>query len=174
LPSDPSSNLILATKSGSTIPPDGPIPQPEQLKQKKNIINQQTQNEKRNTRKTRINIQKKYSQNKFLPVCSNRIALQYATLKQDTSRYREEMQTKFKYPAEMTANVAKIPRQMSLFIKQDQITSNPRNDSKTTATQGKHHTPIPRKKKLKTNSEQSNQNYFNFQTNLNNSIRAKH
>jgi hypothetical protein len=26
------------------------------------------------------------------------------------------MQTKFKYPAETTANAAKIPRQMSLFI----------------------------------------------------------
>jgi hypothetical protein len=34
---------------------------------------------------------------------------------------------------------------MSLFIKQDQITSNLRNDSKTTAPQGKHHKPIPRK-----------------------------
>jgi len=55
------------------------------------------------------------------------------------------MQTKFKYPAETTANAAKIPRQMSLFIKQDQITSNPRNDSETTATQGKRHIPIPRK-----------------------------
>jgi hypothetical protein len=60
----------------------------------------------------------------------NRIALQYATPKQDTSRYQEEMQTKFKYPAETTTNAAKIPRQMSLFIKQDQITSNLRNDSK--------------------------------------------
>jgi hypothetical protein len=67
----------------------------------------------------------------------NRIALQYATLKQDTSRYQEEMQTKFKYPAETTANAAKIPRQMSLFIKQDQITSNLRNDLKTTVTQRK-------------------------------------
>ncbi len=74
----------------------------------------------------------------------NRIALQNATLKEDTSNYREEMQTKFKYPAETTAKAAKIPRQMSLFIKQDQITSNLKNDSETTATQGKHHTPIPR------------------------------
>jgi hypothetical protein len=56
------------------------------------------------------------------------------------------MQTKFKYPAETTANAAKIPRQMSLFIRQAQITSNLRNDLKTTATQGKHHTPIPRKR----------------------------
>jgi hypothetical protein len=76
----------------------------------------------------------------------NRIALQYATLKQDTSRYQEEMQTKFKYSAETTANAAKIPRQMSLFTKQDQITSNLRNESKTTTTQGKHHMPIPRKR----------------------------
>ncbi len=56
------------------------------------------------------------------------------------------MQTKFKYPAETTANAAKIPRQMSLFIEQYQITSNLRNDSETTATQEKHHTPIPRKR----------------------------
>ena len=42
------------------------------------------------------NSRKKYSPNKFLPVRRNKIALQYATLKQDTSRYREEMQTKFK------------------------------------------------------------------------------
>jgi hypothetical protein len=76
----------------------------------------------------------------------NGIALQYATLKQDANRYREEMQTKFKYPAETTANAAKIPRQMSLFIEQYQITSNLRNDLKTTTTQGKHHTPIPRKR----------------------------
>jgi hypothetical protein len=122
------------------------MPQPVQLKQKKNIINQQPQNEKRKHKKTRINSQKKYSQNKFLPVRKNKIALQYATTKQDTRRYREEMQTEFKYPAETTANAAKIPRQMSLFIKQDQITSNLRNDSETTTTQGKHHTPIPRKR----------------------------
>jgi hypothetical protein len=36
----------------------------------------------------------------------------------------KEIQTKFKYPAETTANAAKIPRQMSLFIKQDQIATN--------------------------------------------------
>ena len=76
------------------------------------------------------------------------------------------MQTKFKYPAETTANAAKIPRQMSLFIKQDQITSNLRNDSSNYNTRK---TPLnyTKKKKPKTNSEQSNQNYCNFQTNLN-------
>ncbi len=66
----------------------------------------------------------------------------------------KEMQTKYKYPAETTANAAEIPRQMSLFIKQDQITNNPRNDSETTATQGKHHTLIPRKR----NSRQTQNN----------------
>jgi hypothetical protein len=95
------------------------------------------------------NSRKKYSQNKFLPVRRNRIALQYATLKQYTSRYQEEIQTKFKYPAETTANASKIPRQMYLFIKQDQITSNLRNDSETTATQGKRHIPIPRRRNTK-------------------------
>jgi hypothetical protein len=34
---DPSSDLILATKSGSTTPPHGPMPQPEQLKQENNV-----------------------------------------------------------------------------------------------------------------------------------------
>jgi hypothetical protein len=67
------------------------MPQPEQLKQKENIINQQTQNEKRKYEKNKDKIQKKYSPGKFLPVRRNRIALQYATLKQDTSRYQEEM-----------------------------------------------------------------------------------
>jgi hypothetical protein len=46
----------------------------------------------------------KYSRKVFTKQIStsaqNRIALQYATLKQDASRYREEMQTKFTYPAE--------------------------------------------------------------------------
>jgi hypothetical protein len=92
------------------------------------------------------NSRKKYLPNKLLPVRRNRIALQNATLKEDTSRYREEMQTKYEYPAETTANAAEIPRQMSLFIKQDQITSNLRNDSETTAPQGKHYKPIPRKR----------------------------
>jgi hypothetical protein len=42
LPPDPSSDLIFATRSGSTTPPDGPMPQPEQLKyNRKKIINQQ-------------------------------------------------------------------------------------------------------------------------------------
>ena len=76
-----------------------------------------------------------------------KIALQYATRKQDTSRYREEMQTKFKYPAETTAHAAEIPRQMSLFIQQDQITSNLKNDSETPATQGKYYPSIPKKLK---------------------------
>jgi hypothetical protein len=57
------------------------------------------------------------------------------------------MQTKFKYPAETTAYAAKIPRQMSLFIKQHQITSKLRNDSETTATQGKYYPSIPKKLK---------------------------
>jgi hypothetical protein len=65
------------------------------------------------------------------------------------------MQTKFKYPAETTAYAAKIPHQMSLFIKQDQITSNLRNDSETTATQGKRHIPIPRRRN--TRQSQNNQ-----------------
>ncbi len=75
------------------------------------------------------------------------------------------MQTKFKYPAETTANATKIPRQMSLFIKQDQITSNLRNDSETTATQGKRHTLIPRKEtqdKFRTIKSK----FCNFQTSL--------
>ena len=85
----------------------------------------------------------------------------------------KEMQTKFKYPAETTANAAKIPRQISLFIKQDQITCNLRNDSKQ--LQHKENTTrLYPEEKLKTNSDQSNQNYFNFQTNLNISISAKH
>jgi hypothetical protein len=46
---DPSSDLIFATKSGSTTPPDGPMPQPEQLKQKrkyKSINKKEKENKK--------------------------------------------------------------------------------------------------------------------------------
>jgi hypothetical protein len=81
------------------------------------------------------------------------------------------MQTKFKYPAETTANAAKIPRQMSLFTKQDQITSNLRNDSETTATQGKRHMPIPRRRN--TRQVQNNQINIIIISRLN-SISAKH
>jgi hypothetical protein len=77
------------------------------------------------------------------------------------------MQTKFKYLAETTAYAAKIPRQMSLFIKQDQITSNLRNDSETTATQGNRHIPIPRRRNTRQIQNNQIKNYCNFQTNFN-------
>jgi len=83
------------------------------------------------------------------------------------------MQTKFKYPAETTANAAKIPRQMSLFIKQDQITSNLRNDSETTATQGKRHIPIPRRRNTRQIQNNQTKNCCNFQTNLNKTTSAQ-
>jgi hypothetical protein len=110
------------------------------------------------------NSRKEYSPNKFLPVRRNRIALQNATLKKDTSRYREEMQTKFKYLVETTANAAKIPRQMSLFIKQDQITSNLRNDSKQ--RQHKENTThLYPEKETQGKFRTIKSNYCNFQTN---------
>jgi hypothetical protein len=96
------------------------MPQPELLKQRKIVRNQQPQNENRNTRNTRINVQDKYSQIEFSTSAKKQIALQYARLKRDTSRYRERMQTKFEYSAGGTNNTAKIPHQMSLFIKQHQ------------------------------------------------------
>jgi hypothetical protein len=52
-----------------------------EIKLEKKIINQPT---KHNTE----NSGKEYSPNKFLPVRRNRIALQNATLKEDTSRYQ--------------------------------------------------------------------------------------
>ena len=84
----------------------------------------------------------------------------------------KEIQTKLKYPAETTTHAAEIPRQMSLFIKQDQITSNLRNDSSNYNTRK---TPLnyTKKKKPKTNSKQSNQNCCNFQTNLNKTASAQ-
>ncbi len=85
--------------------------------------------------------------NKILPVQRNRIALQYAATTHQ--QIIKRIQTKFKYPAETTANAAKIPRQMSLLIQQDQITSNLKNDSKTNATQRKHHILIPRKRNMR-------------------------
>ncbi len=82
------------------------------------------------------------------------------------------MQTEFKYPAETTANAAKIPRQMSLFTKQDQKTSNLRNDSETTATQG-NATYLYQKEETQ-EKIQNNQikNYCNFQTNFNKTASA--
>ena len=58
----------------------------------------------------------------------------------------KEIQTKFKYPAETPANAAKIPRQMSLFIKQDQITTNLTNDS---SNYNRRKTPLNYTKKKK-------------------------
>ncbi len=77
------------------------------------------------------------------------------------------MQTKFKYPAETTANAAKIPRQMSLFIKQDQITSNLRNDSENNCNTRKTPHTYTQKMKLKTNLKQSSQSRYNSHFNLN-------
>jgi hypothetical protein len=149
------------------------MPQPEQLKQKGKYYKSTSTKRKRRSRKTRIKIQKKYSQSKFLPVRRNRIALQYATLKQDTSRYQEEMQTNFKYPAETTANAAKIPRQMSLFIKQDQITSNPRKDYKNNCNARKVAPSYTQKMTLKQIQEESEQNYHIFQLKFNKCTYAK-
>jgi hypothetical protein len=60
LPSDPSSNLILSTKAGSTIPPDGPMPQPELLKKKKKrkLLEINSLRIKRKQKKTRIDVQR--------------------------------------------------------------------------------------------------------------------
>jgi hypothetical protein len=83
------------------------------------------------------------------------------------------MQTKFKYPAETTANAAKIPRQMSLFIKHDQITSNLRNDSKQ--LQHKENATYLYQKEETQRKIQNNQikNYYNFQTNFNKTASAQ-
>ncbi len=80
------------------------------------------------------NSRKSIHQTNFYQCEETKLPYKNAALKKDTSRYREEIQTKYKYPAETTANAAKIPRQMSLFIEQDQITINLRNDLETTAT----------------------------------------
>jgi hypothetical protein len=103
----------------------------------------------------------------------NRIALQYATLKQDTSRYQEEMQTKFKYPAETTTNAAKIPRQMSLFIKQDQITCNLRKDYKNNCNTREVAPSYTQKMTPKQNQKESDQNYNIFQRELKKCTYAK-
>ncbi len=58
--------------------------------------------------------------NRISTSAKKQIALQYARLKRDTSRYQERMQTKFEYSAGGTNKAAKIPHQMSLFIKQHQ------------------------------------------------------
>jgi hypothetical protein len=88
------------------------MPQPEQLKQNRKIINQPTH--------IKWKIQEiSIHQTNFYQCEERKLPYKNATLKRDTSRYREEIQTKYKYPAKTTANAAKTPRQMSLFIKQD-------------------------------------------------------
>jgi hypothetical protein len=83
------------------------------------------------------------------------------------------MQTKFKYPADTTANAAKIPRQMSLFIKQDQITINPRKDYKNTCNTRKVAPSYTQKMTPKHNQEESEQNYHIFQLKLKKRTNAK-
>ena len=61
---------------------------------------------------------------------------------------------------------------MSLFIKQDQITSNLRNDSETNAPQGKHHKPTP-KKENPDKSRTIKSNSSKFQTNVNKTAKAQ-
>ena len=80
-----------------------------------------------------MNIQK-YLRIKIFTSAKKQIALQYARLKRDTRRYQERMQTKFEYSAGGTNKAAKIPHQMSLFIKQHQNWVHLRNESKSTVT----------------------------------------
>jgi hypothetical protein len=51
---------------------------------------------------------------------------------------------------------------MSLFIQQDQITSNLKNDSETPATQGKYYPSIPNKKTSTQTYEKFGQKYRNL------------
>ncbi len=83
------------------------------------------------------------------------------------------MQTKFKYPAETTSNAAKIPRQMSLFINQDQITSNPRKDYKNNCNTRKIAPSYTQKMTPKQNQEESEQNYHILQLKLKKTTNTK-
>ncbi len=68
------------------------------------------------------------------------IALQYARLKRDTSRYQEERRQNLNIQQRRPLKAAKIPRQMPLFIKTisaAQITDNPGNITETTTAQRK-------------------------------------
>ena len=76
----------LSHRSGSTIPPDGPMPQPELLKQKEKLLeNQQPQNETK-TRKNKVTCSEKVFANQISTSAKKQIALHYARLKRDTSR----------------------------------------------------------------------------------------
>jgi hypothetical protein len=61
LSQDPSSDLIFSTRSGSITPPHGPMPQQEQLKQKRKYksINKK---EKENKKDKKISAQQKFYQ----------------------------------------------------------------------------------------------------------------
>jgi hypothetical protein len=90
------------------------MPQPEQLKQKKNIINQQHKKKKYKKNKD------KYSEKVSTKRISTSAKKQNFPTKRNTERRHQQIprktQTKIKYPAETTANASKIPRQMSQFI----------------------------------------------------------
>jgi hypothetical protein len=117
LPSDASSNLILLTRSGSTTPPDGPTPQPELLKQKGKLLNQQPQIENSKTQETqRYMFRTSIHESKFLPVRKNK--LPYICQTETRHQQIKRMQTKFEYSAGGTNNTSNIPHQMPLFIKQ--------------------------------------------------------
>jgi hypothetical protein len=117
LPSDPSSSLILVTRAGSTIPPDGPIPQPELLKQKKKLLELNNFKIKTKTQETqRYMFRTSIHGSKFLPVRKNK--LPYICQTETRHQQIKRMQTKFEYSAGGTNNTSNIPHQMPLFIKQ--------------------------------------------------------
>jgi hypothetical protein len=85
------------------------MPQPELLKQKENCYNSTTSKRKEKHKKNKAKYSGKYSQIEFPPVRRNRIALQYATLKEDTSRYQEETQTKLNIQQRRPLTPRKFP-----------------------------------------------------------------
>ena len=70
------------------------------------------------------------------------------------------MQTKFEYSAGGTNNAAKIPHQMSLFIKQHQKLNTSKKGVKINCNVRKQYPPTPKKDNTGTNSRKIQNKYY--------------
>jgi hypothetical protein len=95
------------------------MPQPELLKQKKIVKSQQPQTKDSNTKQTRMNIQK-ISTDQNCYQCEETNCPTICQTETGHQQIPRKNADKFEYSTGGTNNAAKIPHQMSLFIKQHQ------------------------------------------------------
>ena len=140
------------------------MPQPEQLKQKKNNISQAniTKYGKAQEKVFTKQISTSAKEQNCPTICNTE------TKHQQILRRKTKLNLNIQQRQPLEA--AKTPRQMSLFIRQAQITSKPRRYYKKHPQLKENTTRLYPERKPKTNSEQSNQKHYNFQLNLNKQV----